>query len=68
MLIIAAALRFTKSFGCIQYVDGTRIKLVAPVARIALIAACDEAHHVVAVIELPTGSFIKPKITFELDL
>jgi hypothetical protein len=59
---------FTKSFGCIQYVEGTRIKFVAPVARIASIAAWEDTYHVVGVIEPPTGSFIRPKITLGLVL
>jgi hypothetical protein len=64
MLIMSAELSCTKLTACSQYVDGTKINCVAPVARIALIAACAETSHVVDVIDDPTGSFISPKITF----
>jgi hypothetical protein len=39
MLIMSAAFRAMKLTGCIQNVEGTNIKFVAPAARIALIAA-----------------------------
>ncbi len=41
---------------------------MAPVARIALIAAWEDASHVVGVMLPPMGSFIIPKTMFGLVL
>jgi hypothetical protein len=63
---MSAALLLRKFTGCSQYVEGTRIKFVAPAALMALIAACAETTQVAEVIAPPTGSFIKPNMTLGL--
>src|SRR5438128_1372346 len=50
--------------GWLKPLPGTMIMFVAPVARMASIAACAAANH--CVVDMAWGSFISPKTTFEL--